>query len=553
LQTTGTDNASGVWTYKLGQYTYWKDGKVKTETAYNGVQTNYGYDGRGQIRATDTYRASTTPVQRYSYRTYTRDERDRILAWSKSNSPTYNVLENGRGDRYGYDYEGQLTAASYEALTPAGTPTGAKRTESFVYDALGNRKGSNVVAGRGAVTFYRRDNGLNQYASWTPSIIYYDDNYPGWAGGWPGNGVMMAEGYITASYNALNQPVAIWSPAYIGSSDYMWFGYDPLGRCVKRWVGPSSTATTMTYFYYDGWNLIQEGTGAVAAERIYLQGNQVDRIVCHYNYAHTRWRYHHYDARGHCILVTDPNGALIEQYEYDAFGRPYFYNASNEWLSDTGYSAFGNRFLFTGREWLSDLKLYDYRNRLYQPELGRFLQPDPKQFEAGDYNLYRYCHNDPINRIDPFGMEDIKLELKKTGDRNQHVNEIIGEKGNRLSGKTEASFKVHPGEKQQDGSTKVTGEMKVDVKYADSAGPKTKAETAKLEPEHAKPFDKFFDRAQKTVDALNRGKFDSAAAAEKAMEGSLRGKFREAEAESRRLDRPRWMGGEHQLPFRYDQ
>ncbi len=36
-------------------------------------------------------------------------------------------------------------------------------------------------------------------------------------------------------------------------------------------------------------------------------------------------------------------------------------------------------------------------------ELGRFLQPDPKQFEAGDYNLYRYCHNDPVNKSDPFG------------------------------------------------------------------------------------------------------------------------------------------------------
>jgi RHS repeat-associated protein len=67
-------------------------------------------------------------------------------------------------------------------------------------------------------------------------------------------------------------------------------------------------------------------------------------------------------------------------------------------------SPFGNRFLFTGREWLSDLKLYDYRNRMYQPELGRFLQPDPKEFGAGDYNLYRYCHNDPINHSDPMGL-----------------------------------------------------------------------------------------------------------------------------------------------------
>ncbi len=42
---------------------------------------------------------------------------------------------------------------------------------------------------------------------------------------------------------------------------------------------------------------------------------------------------------------------------------------------------------------------------MYQPELGRFLQPDPKQFEAGDYNLYRYCHNDPINKTDPLGLD----------------------------------------------------------------------------------------------------------------------------------------------------
>ncbi len=48
---------------------------------------------------------------------------------------------------------------------------------------------------------------------------------------------------------------------------------------------------------------------------------------------------------------------------------------------------------------------------MYQPELGRFLQPDPKEFPAGDYNLYRYCHNDPVNRSDPFG--DIDPELLK--------------------------------------------------------------------------------------------------------------------------------------------
>lgn len=69
-------------------------------------------------------------------------------------------------------------------------------------------------------------------------------------------------------------------------------------------------------------------------------------------------------------------------------------------------SSWNNRFLFTGREWLRDLRLYDYRARLYNPELARFMQPDPKEFSAGDYNLYRYCHNDPVNRSDPTGLQE---------------------------------------------------------------------------------------------------------------------------------------------------
>jgi RHS repeat-associated protein len=121
--------------------------------------------------------------------------------------------------------------------------------------------------------------------------------------------------------------------------------------------------------------------------------------------------YHHYDARGHAILLTNSSGGIMEQYEYDAFGQPYFFNSTGGALTVNGQpgSPHGNRFLFTGREYLSELKLYDYRNRMYQPELGRFLQPDPKHFAAGDYNLYRYCHNDPVNRADPLGLHGEKV------------------------------------------------------------------------------------------------------------------------------------------------
>ena len=55
---------------------------------------------------------------------------------------------------------------------------------------------------------------------------------------------------------------------------------------------------------------------------------------------------------------------------------------------------------------MPDLGLYDYRNRAYSPELGRFLQTDPKSFDADPSNLYRYCGNEPIDRTDPMGLEE---------------------------------------------------------------------------------------------------------------------------------------------------
>src|SRR2546423_13803882 len=89
----------------------------------------------------------------------------------------------------------------------------------------------NLVATRGWINFTRKDNGLNEYRSWSPSIINYDDDMTGTAG----NGVMVQEDSFSADYNALNQPRWFWSGNVAGG--FVSFGYDPLGRCVKRWNG----------------------------------------------------------------------------------------------------------------------------------------------------------------------------------------------------------------------------------------------------------------------------------------------------------------------------
>src|SRR2546423_2481889 len=436
------DNTGGYWKIPV-EYTYQADGKVDYQDSWPGIRTDWNYDGRGFISSVTHTRAG----QELARRTYTRDERDRITSFQKGSNPSVNPMEDGRGDHYWYDAEGQLTDAYYGAIDPVNNPHSPVRQEHFEYDQLGNRQRNpssgldNLVATRGWINFTRKDNGLNEYRSWSPSIINYDDMT-----GTAGNGVMVQEGSFSADYNALNQPRWFWSGNVAGG--FVSFGYDPLGRCVKRWNGGASdpAANPATYFYYDGWNLVEEGPGATATSRLYIHGARVDEIVASWNAATDLKAYHYYDASGHCTLLTHWNGTILEQYYYDAFGYPYFYNAFGGWL---GYSPHGNRFLFTGREYLSDLKLYDFRNRMYQPELGRFLQPDPIGFGGEgtkdlaikygspkdivptlDYNLYRYCHNDPINKSDPTGLHDLNVfphneEIKDYADAARLSKEVF--------------------------------------------------------------------------------------------------------------------------------
>jgi RHS repeat-associated protein len=114
------------------------------------------------------------------------------------------------------------------------------------------------------------------------------------------------------------------------------------------------------------------------------------------------------DRNGNTAFITGDivNGAappIREQYRYDAFGAPTFKNAAGTDLT-TQASAIGNRFLFTGREYNSLFGFYEYRARAYHPGLGRFMSEDPKGFDAGDYNFFRYCGNDPLDETDPMGL-----------------------------------------------------------------------------------------------------------------------------------------------------
>ncbi len=113
--------------------------------------------------------------------------------------------------------------------------------------------------------------------------------------------------------------------------------------------------------------------------------------------------YYQQDHEGSVTHLLNTSGNVIESYKYDAFGAPAIYDGNGTQLSSSAYS---NRFLFTGREYTNLFGFYEYRARAYHPGLGRFMSEDPKLFDAGDYNFFRYCHNDPIDFTDPMGLDE---------------------------------------------------------------------------------------------------------------------------------------------------
>ncbi|HPD46834.1 MAG TPA: RHS repeat-associated core domain-containing protein [Anaerohalosphaeraceae bacterium] len=91
---------------------------------------------------------------------------------------------------------------------------------------------------------------------------------------------------------------------------------------------------------------------------------------------------------------------MVERYVYDVFGAVNVYDGSGTPLDE---SAYGNPYMFTGRRYDDETGLYYYRARMYAPDLGRFLQPDPIGYDDG-MNMYTYVGNNPTSFVDPFGL-----------------------------------------------------------------------------------------------------------------------------------------------------
>jgi RHS repeat-associated protein len=108
------------------------------------------------------------------------------------------------------------------------------------------------------------------------------------------------------------------------------------------------------------------------------------------------------DRQGSVLELLDQNGVPVTRDGYSGFGGQ-LHTQDAGWVPPA--ATINNPYQYTGRYFEATTGLQYNRSRWYNPLLGRWMNPDPLGFAAGDSNLYRYVGNSPTNYTDPSGLD----------------------------------------------------------------------------------------------------------------------------------------------------
>nr|NGX31764.1 putative deoxyribonuclease RhsB [Chlamydiota bacterium] len=102
-----------------------------------------------------------------------------------------------------------------------------------------------------------------------------------------------------------------------------------------------------------------------------------------------------HDIFGNITLLMTLDGQLEERIEYTAFGTEKIFNASNLPKEESL-----TPWRFQSKRTFNNLVFFPLR--IYDPNIKRWLTPDPANFADGP-NLYAYVHANPLSYCDPYG------------------------------------------------------------------------------------------------------------------------------------------------------
>ena len=171
------------------------------------------------------------------------------------------------------------------------------------------------------------------------------------------------------------------------------YTYDESGTRTGKTVNGVSTQ-----YYINGSQILAQKSGE---DILYFLYDETGSAVG-FKYNNNLYLYRK-NLQGDILAVLNgQTGAVEASYTYDAWGRV---------ISSTGALAEINPFRYRGYYYDSETGLYYISSRYYDPEVGRWINPEPNMYSGGfdegagvlAYNVYAYCANNPVIYKDDTG------------------------------------------------------------------------------------------------------------------------------------------------------
>lgn len=347
---------------------------IYSHDVYNRVGSQTYYVG-GANRLTSQYEYDTTTDGGVSYQTnrikkITNTSTNKYQTYSYNNQGLISSYYNNQNyDNYtfGYDNAGRLTSDG---------------TYTYAYDTFNNitsrQSGVNSITYNYDSTKRTRLNSVTENN--TTRYFLYDalgnmTTYKGSTSSSPQN-LYWTRGNMLASGN-------------IKDNKTFSYKYDPNNLRYSKTVN-----NVETVYYWDDDILVGERTGNNYIQYIY----DADGIAgMRYNDA---YYYFEKNLFGDVLRVYSVYGSVVAEFKYDSYGNI---------ISSSGSFVNNVKFRYRGYYYDDETGFYYLQSRYYDPSLCRFISTDQYELlsvlsdSLGEINLYSYCGNDPVNRIDTDG------------------------------------------------------------------------------------------------------------------------------------------------------
>jgi RHS repeat-associated protein len=185
-------------------------------------------------------------------------------------------------------------------------------------------------------------------------------------------------------YDCQHRLIAVSQPDGTHAS----YRYDPFGRRIAKTIKGQTTE-----FFWQGDLLVAEHSADHHQSYLY-EPNSFRPLALLKGYGPEDAKPFHYqlDHLGTPQELTAPDGEIVWSAHYRAYGK----------IAKLDVNTVTNPLRFQGQYFDPESGLHYNRHRYYNPDVGRYLTPDPVKL-AGGLNGYQYVPN-PTGWVDPLGL-----------------------------------------------------------------------------------------------------------------------------------------------------